>query len=66
MWKVVYIAQNQSAAMKIKEFLTANSFLVQIKNINPKNTGHGAYEISVPYSEAEEAYEILCSQQFRG
>ncbi|MEG0798195.1 MAG: hypothetical protein RSE47_06120 [Acidaminococcaceae bacterium] len=67
MWKVVYIAPSQEAAQKIQELLGANGFLIQINNVNPKHKGHGSsFEISVPLSEAEEAYEILCENRFQG
>ncbi len=66
MWKVVYIAQTHEAAAKIKELFAANGFLTQINKSNPKQKGHGAYEISVPFSETEEAYEVLCSNRLHG
>ena len=66
MWKVVYIAQSHEAAIKIKDLFAANGFLTQISKKNQKHNGHGAYEISVPYSETEDAYEVLCSNRLHG
>lgn len=64
MWKVVYIAQNIEAADKIKEILAANGFLTQTKTMRSKH-GSGVYEISVPISEAEDAYEVICENKFQ-
>ncbi len=66
MWKVVYIAQSQEAAIKIKELFAVDGFLTQVSKSNPKHNGHGAYEISVPFSETEEAYEVLCNNRLHG
>ena len=63
MWKVVYIAQTKENAQEIKELLTNNGFLIQTNVAGAKKGG--AYEISVPYSEAEDAYEVLCENRFR-
>lgn len=64
MWKVVFIAQSEEHAKKIKEMLTANGFLIQVKSSGGKH--NKAYEICVPYSEAEDAYEVLCEHKFQG
>ena len=65
MWKVVYIAQTKENAQEIKELLTNNGFLIQMNVAGAKKGGQGgAYEISVPYSEAEDAYEVLCDNRF--
>lgn len=64
MWKVVYIAQTAEAAAKIKEVLTANGFLTQTALSNSKH-GNGVFEISVPFSEAEDAYEVICENKFQ-
>ena len=63
MWKVVYIAQTAEAAARIKEVLAANGFLTQTKTTNSKHGG--VYEISVPLSEAEDAYGGNRSGQIR-
>lgn len=60
MWKVVYIAQTAEAAAKV---LAANGFLTQTKTTNSKHGG--VYEISVPLSEAEDAYEVICENKFQ-
>ena len=62
MWKVVYIAQTAEAAARIKEVLAANGFLTQTKTTNSKHGG--VYEISVPLSEAEDAYESFAKTSF--
>lgn len=64
MWKVVYIVQSEEHALKIKNMLTENGFLIQIKTSGGKH--NKAYEICVPYSEAEDAYEVLCEHKFQG
>lgn len=64
MWKVVYIEQNEANAEKIKEMLTANGFLIKVKAAGGKH--NKAYEICVPFSEAEDAYEVLCEHKFKG
>ncbi len=64
MWKVVYIEQNEENAKKIKHMLTENGFLIQIKAAGGKH--NKAYEICVPVSEAEDAYEVLCEHKFQG
>ncbi len=64
MWKVVYIAQTAEAAAKIQEELAANGFLTQTKMISSGHGG-GVHEISVPYSEAEDAYEAICAKKFQ-
>ena len=66
MWKVVYIAQSHEAASKIKQLLAENCFLTQISKENSRRKGQGVYEISVPFSETEEAYEVLCCNRLLG
>ena len=64
MWKVVYIAQTKEAALAVKNILTNSGFLSQTNTVGIKKNGQGAaYEISVPYLEAEEAYEVLCENR---
>ncbi len=64
MWKTVFITQSETHAEKIKAMLTANGFLIQVKSSGGKH--NKAYEISVPYSEAEDVYEVLCEHKFQG
>ena len=52
MWKVIYIAPTQERAESLKKLLADNGF-------------PAAIEISVPVSEAEEAYEVLAEHGFR-
>ncbi len=61
MWKTIYIAHNTEQAEKIKQLLTENGFLVQLKSAGGKN--NKAFEICIPVSEAEDAYEVLCEQK---
>ncbi len=64
MWKTVFITQSEAHAEKIKAMLTANGFLVQLKKSHGRNNKN--YEICVPYSELEDAYEVLCEHKFQG
>ena len=60
MWKVIYIAPTQERADKIKQLLADNGFLCQIKAVGTRSNGKVCLmEISVPSSEAEDAYEVL-------
>lgn len=64
MWKVVFIAHSEEQALKIKQMLTDNGFLIQLKSSGSRH--NKAYEICVPVSEAEDAYEVLCEHKFQG
>ncbi len=61
MWKVLYIAQTATQAQRLESLLSRNGFLVKV-NIS----GVKVYEICVPPSEAEDAYEVLCEYKFQG
>ena len=63
MWKTIYIAHTEEQAQKIKQMLTENGFLVQLKSAGGKH--NKAYEIYLPVSEAEDAYEVLCENKFQ-
>lgn len=63
MWKTIYIAHTEEQARKIKQMLTENGFLVQLKSAGGKH--NKAYEICLPVSEAEDAYEVLCENKFQ-
>ena len=66
MWKVIYIAPTQERAEKLKKLLADNGFLCQLKAAGAHRNGKAAaIEISVPVSEAEEAYEVLAAHGFR-
>jgi len=59
-WTVIYIAPNKSAAETIKEALTREGLLVQLRSGNVPHAGEtGHVEVLVPEAEAEEAHEIL-------
>ncbi|MDD7380037.1 MAG: hypothetical protein SPI01_05710 [Succiniclasticum sp.] len=67
MWKVLYIAPTQDRAYKLKELLDKNGFLCQLKQVGMRhNSKLGTFEICVPVSEAEEAYEVLAENGFLG
>jgi predicted ArsR family transcriptional regulator len=64
-WKVIYIAPTQERAEKLKKLLADNGFLCQLKQISTrKNSKLVSVEISVPVSEAEDAYEVLAEHGF--
>lgn len=44
--------------------LSENGFLIKLKTTGGKHSK--AYEICVPVSEAEDAYEVLCEHKFHG
>ncbi|MEW9031841.1 MAG: glutamate decarboxylase [Planifilum fimeticola] len=58
MWTVIYIAPDSNTAERIKERLTNEGFLVQIR---PMNLSKGQYEILVPKVELKEVQEVLPS-----
>ena len=50
----------------MKKLLADNGFLCQLKAVGSHRNGKAAaIEISVPVSEAEEAYEVLAEHGFR-
>jgi len=62
MWTVVYIAPNRIIAEQLKEILTAEGLLVNLRSSGIPHLGDsGLVEILVPESEVEEAHEILSS-----
>ena len=63
MWKVIYIAQSEEHAQRLQQILSESGFLVKLKSSGGKH--NKAYEICVPYSEAEDAYEVLCEHKFQ-
>lgn len=67
MWKVIYIAPTQEHAEKLKKLLADNGFLCQLKQVGSRRGSKLVpIEISVPESEAEDAYEALAEHGFRG
>ncbi|MBR2182447.1 MAG: hypothetical protein IJ858_03320 [Acidaminococcaceae bacterium] len=66
MWKVIYIAPTQERAERIKQQLADNGFLCQLKAAGMRRNGKASLiEISVPVSEAEDAYEVLAEHGFQ-
>ncbi|TCZ75309.1 glutamate decarboxylase [Paenibacillus albiflavus] len=58
MWTVIYIAPTAKIAERIKQNLTEEGFLVQVRAISmTKNQ----FEILVPEGELEEVQEVLNS-----
>ena len=60
MWKVLYIAPTEAQAQRIQP---ESGFLVKVKSSGGKH--NKAFEICVPVSEAEDAYEVLCENKFQ-
>lgn len=58
MWKVIYIAPTAKIAERIKDKLTDEGFLVQIR---PISLSKQQYEIVVPEGELEDVQEVLNS-----
>ena len=66
MWKVIFIAPTQKRAEKLKKLLADNGFLCQLKTVGTHRNGKAAsIEISVPVSEANDAYEVLAEHGFQ-
>ncbi len=59
MWTVVYIAPSRSTADKLRDLLTAEGLLVNLKPVEVDDDGRGSIEVQVPEGEAEEAHEII-------
>jgi ribosomal protein S8 len=56
MWKVIYIAPSAKIAERIKDKLSEEGFLVQVRPINLSNQ---QFEIVVPEGELEDVQEVL-------
>jgi hypothetical protein len=56
-WKVVYIAKDEVLAEKIKDKLSKEGFMVQLRELSKNKKGQ--VEILVPSSEAPEVVEFL-------
>ncbi len=59
MWTVVYIAPSTSSASKLRQILTEEGLLVNLKTVEVDDDGRGSIEVQVPEGEAEEAHEII-------
>jgi hypothetical protein len=57
MWTVIYIAPSEKIAERIQEKLTAEGFLVKVRQTAVSKQ----YEILVPESELDEIQEVLNS-----
>lgn len=61
MWTSIYIANNRKQADDLKNLLTQDGFLVNIRPIgNAAASSDGMFEIQVLESEAEEAQTVIC------
>lgn len=58
MWKVIYIAPTANIAERIKQKLSEEGFLVQVRAIS---LSKHQFEILVPEGELEEVQEVLNS-----
>lgn len=59
MWKVVYIANNEQLAERIKNKLSTEGFMVQLRELSKNPQRNGQVEILVPRSEAPDVAEFL-------
>ena len=60
MWVVVYVAHQKTVADHIKELLTQEGFLIELKPIYKNlDNDDNYFEILVPQSEAQEVQIIL-------
>ncbi|WP_339060134.1 glutamate decarboxylase [Tepidibacillus marianensis] len=57
MWTVIYISPNEKIATKIKDQLTAEGFLVKVRESQISNQ----FEILVPKGELSEIREVLAA-----
>ena len=55
----MYIAPSTSAANKLRQLLTEEGLLVNLKTVEVDGDGRGSIEVQVPEGEAEEAHEII-------
>lgn len=58
MWTVIYIAPTSKVAERIKEKLSDEGFLVQLR---PTNISQQQFEVLVPEGELEDVQEVLNS-----
>lgn len=58
MWTVIYIAPTSRVAERIKEKLSEEGFLVQLR---PTNISQQQFEVLVPEGELEDVQEVLNS-----
>ena len=63
MWKVIFIARSADHAQSMQQLLEANGFLVKLRGVGGQK--NPSYEVCVPVSEAEDAYEVLCEHKFQ-
>lgn len=61
MWTVVYLAQSEEEAEKIKNAMVDQGVLVKTRSVCRSKSGQAMYEILVPQAEVEDAYNVLTS-----
>lgn len=65
MWTVVYMAQSEEAASKLKGVLIEDGILVKLRPINKNNIKKdNYYEILVPETEVEEAHNVIIEKGY--
>lgn len=60
MWQVIYIAPNRQTAEQLKDALSREGILVNLRTTGVSTNAGGTHvELLVPQGEAREAHEIL-------
>lgn len=66
MWTSIYIANNKKQADSLKQLLSNEGILANIRPVGlAATTGDGMFEIQVLESEVEEAQTIVCQGGIR-
>ncbi len=60
MWTVIYIAMNRAQAEILKDKLSKEGILAQIRPVGVATVGDGMHEVMVLKSEAADAQIVLC------
>lgn len=59
MWTVIYIAPSMAIADKLKQLLSDEGILANLRVVEIDDQGRGSIEVQVPEGEAEEAHVII-------
>lgn len=66
MWTSIYIANNKKQAENLKQLLSDDGILANIRPVGlAATTGEGMFEIQVLESEVDEAQTIVCQGSAR-
>lgn len=66
MWTSIYIANNKKQAEQLKQRLSEEGILANIRPVGlAASTGEGMFEIQVLESEVDEAQTIICQGAVR-